>query len=157
MNELNRRNFLLRGAAGLKRRVGYGALACTALGRNAMRITPRKRRRPPNLNSLRRKRPWRSSPSRHESFPRTALPEHEKPASCISSIAGWRRLAWTTRRHTGRASPELQARVSELFAGAAKFSALTTEQQDEVFAFLRRNYRYDSAAIPGASGGTEFF
>jgi gluconate 2-dehydrogenase gamma chain len=39
--------------------------------------------------------------------------------------------------------PELQARVGEMFSGVAKFSALTSEQQDEVL------HSFDEAAGPG--------
>ena len=39
--------------------------------------------------------------------------------------------------------PELQARVSEMFPGSAKFSALTPEQQDEVL------HSFDEPAGPG--------
>src|SRR4029077_6960847 len=53
--------------------------------------------------------------------------------------------------------PELQARVGELFPGAAKFSALTTEQQDEVLHTFDEHARPSRRSIRARPGAQNFF
>jgi len=70
-------------------------------------------------------------PSRPASFPRNDLPGAREPASCISSI-GLATFSADDQKTYREGLPELQARVTEMFPNAAKFSSLTPQQQDEV-------------------------
>ena len=53
--------------------------------------------------------------------------------------------------------PELQARVSEMFSGAAKFSALTLEQQDEVLHSLDEHAESSRRSLRALPRAQNFF
>src|SRR6267378_2369716 len=131
MNELNRRNFLLRGAAGLSAAwvtAHWPALLSAAThAHNAAKAAT-----PPRLEFF-----TPEEAVEIESVTARIIPSDGTPGAREAGVVyfidrGLATFGVDDQKTYREGLPELQARVSELFAGAAKFSALTTEQQDEV-------------------------
>jgi len=131
MNELNRRNFLLRGGAGLSAAwvTAHWPLLLSAAthAHNAAKAAT-----PPKLEFF-----TPQEAVEIESVTARIIPSDGTPGAREAGVVyfidrGLATFGVDDQKTYREGLPELQARVSELFAGADKFSGLTTEQQDEV-------------------------
>jgi gluconate 2-dehydrogenase gamma chain len=131
MNELNRRNFLLRGGAGLSAAwvtAHWPALLSAAThAHNATKASP-----PPKLEFFTPEEAVEIDSIAARIIPSDGTPGAREAGVVYFIDRGLATFGVDDQKGYREGLPELQARVNELFAGAAKFSALTTEQQDEV-------------------------
>lgn len=131
MNELNRRHFLLRAGTGLSAAwisAHWPALLSAAThAHSAAKAAP-----PPKFEFL-----TPEEATEIDAITARIIPTDDTPGAREAGIVYFvdRGLATfgTDDQKTYREGlPDLQARVSEMFPSVAKFSGLTTEQQDEV-------------------------
>ena len=143
MNELNRRNFLLRAGTGLSAAwvtAHWPALlsAATHAHKAAKAVTP------PKWEFL-----TAEEATEVEAITARIIPSDETPGAREAGVVyfidrGLATFGADDQKTYREGLPELQARVSEMFPGTAKFSGLTTEQQDHVL------HSFDEA--PAATG-----
>jgi gluconate 2-dehydrogenase gamma chain len=131
MIELNRRNFLLRAGSGLSAAwvtANWPALLSAAThAHNAAKATP-----PPRFEFL-----TPEEAAEIDAITARVIPADDTPGAREAGVIYFidRGLAtfWADDQKTYREGlPELQTRVTEMFPSVAKFSGLSTEQQDEV-------------------------
>ncbi len=156
MNELNRRNFLLRGAAGLSATwvtAHWPALLSAAThAHNAAKAAT-----PPKLEFF-----TPQEAVEIESVTARIIPSDGTPGAREAGVVyfidrGLATFGVDDQKTYREGLPELQARVSELFAGAAKFSGLTTEQQDEVLHSFDATTGATRRAFRARPGAQNFF
>lgn len=152
MNELNRRNFLLRAGTGLSAAwvtTHWPALLAAAThAHNAAKAAT-----PPKWEFL-----TAEEAAEVEAITARIIPSNETPGAREAGVVyfidrGLATFGVDDQKTYREGLPELQARVSEMFPGTAKFSGLPAEQQDQVLhsfdeaaAATRRGFR----ARPGA-------
>src|SRR6202521_3405425 len=141
MNELNRRNFLLRAGTGLSATwvsANWPALlSATTHARNAAQAAT-----PPKFEFF-----TPEEAAEIDAITARIIPTDDTPGAREAGVVYFIDRGLTTfgadDQKTYRGGlPELQARVSEGFPDATKFSALTPDQQDEVL------HTFDVAAQP---------
>jgi gluconate 2-dehydrogenase gamma chain len=131
MNELNRRHFLLRAGTGLSAAwvsANWPALLSAATHAH----DAAKAATPPKFEYF-----TAEEAAEIEAITARIIPTDDTPGAREAGVVYFidRGLAtfWADDQKTYRGGlPELQARVSEIFPNATKFSTLTPEQQDEV-------------------------
>ena len=152
MNELNRRNFLLRTGTGLSAAwVTAHWPALLAAATHAHNVA--KAATPPKWEFL-----TAEEAAEVEAITARIIPSNETPGAREAGVVyfidrGLATFGVDDQKTYREGLPELQARVSEMFPGSPKFSGLTAEQQDEVLhsfdeapTATRRGFR----ARPGA-------
>jgi gluconate 2-dehydrogenase gamma chain len=152
MNELNRRNFLLRAGTGLSAAwvsANWPALLSAAThAHNAAKSAT-----PPKFEFL-----TPEDAAEIEAITARIIPTDETPGARDAGVIyfidrGLVTFAADAQKTYREGLPELQARVNELFPGSAKFSGLAVEQQDAVLHSFDENApatRRGSRARPGA-------
>jgi len=149
MNEINRRNFLLRAGTGFSAAwvtANWPALLSAAThAHNAAKAET-----PPKFEFL-----TPAEATEVEAITARIIPTDETPGAKEAGVVYFidRGLAtvYADDQKTYRAGlPELQARVSEMFPGSAKFSSLTPEKQDEILHSFDENAAPGRRARPGA-------
>jgi gluconate 2-dehydrogenase gamma chain len=141
MNELNRRNFLLRAGTGLSAAwvsANWPALLSAATHAH----DAAKAATPPKFEFF-----TAEEAVEIEAVTARILPTDDTPGAREAGVVYFidRGLAtfWADHQKTYRGGlPELQARVGEIFPSATRFSTLTPEQQDEVL------HTFDELAKP---------
>jgi gluconate 2-dehydrogenase gamma chain len=142
MNELNRRNFLLRAGAGLSAAwvsANWPALLSAAThAHNAANAAV-----PPKFEFL-----TPEEAAEIEAITARIIPTDETPGAREAGVVyfidrGLATFYIDDQKTYHEGLPELQARVSEMFPGVAKFSGLATEQQDEIL------YSFDENTVAG--------
>jgi gluconate 2-dehydrogenase gamma chain len=131
MNDLNRRNFLRRAGTGLSAAwvtAHWPALLAAAThAHNAAKAAT-----PPQWEFL-----TAEEAAEVEAITARIIPSNETPGAREAGVVyfidrGLATFGADDQKTYREGLPELQARVSEMFPGTAKFSGLTAEQQDEV-------------------------
>jgi gluconate 2-dehydrogenase gamma chain len=147
MNDLNRRDFLLRAGTGLSAAwisANWPALLSAAThAHNAAKATT-----PPKFEFF-----TPEEAAEIEAITARIIPTDETPGAREAGVVyfidrGLTTFATDSQKTYRKGLPELQARVSEMFPGAAKFSGLALEQQDAVL----HSFDGDSAAGQGPFG-----
>src|SRR5438552_8025368 len=142
MIELNRRNFLLRAGTSLGAAwvtTNWPALLSAAThAHNVARATL-----PPKYEFL-----TPEEAAEIEAITARIIPSDDTPGAREAGVVffidrGLATFGVDDQKTYREGLPELQARVTEMFSGFAKFSALTPEQQDQVL------HSFDEPAEPG--------
>ncbi|SRR5258708_6286901 len=156
MNQLNRRNFLLRAGTGFSAAwvsANWPALLSAAThAHNAAKAAT-----PPRFEFF-----TPEEAAEVEAITARIIPTDDTPGAREAGVVyfidrGLASFAADAQKTYREGLPELRARVSEIFPGASKFSGLTTEQQDAVL------HSFDESALtrPGAfrarPGAQNFF
>jgi gluconate 2-dehydrogenase gamma chain len=156
MNELNRRNFLLRTGTGLSAAwitANWPALLSAAThAHNAAKAAT-----PPKFDFF-----TPEEAAEVEAITARIIPTDETPGAREAGVVYFidRGLATfdSGNQKTYREGlPELQARVKEMFPSAAKFSGLTAEQQDTVLQSFDENAPTTRRAFRARPGAQNFF
>ena len=140
MNELSRRDFLLRAGTGLS--VTWvtahwsDLLSAATHAHNAAKSTT-----PPNFEFL-----TPEEATEIEAITARIIPTDETPGAREAGVVyfidrGLATFGANDQKTYREGLPELLGRVGEMFPGTAKFSGLTTEQQDEVL------HSFDEGAV----------
>lgn len=152
MNELNRRNFLLRAGTGLSAAwvtAHWPALLSAAThAHNAAKAAT-----PPKWEFL-----TAEEATEVEAITARIIPSDETPGAREAGVVyfidrGLATFGADDQKTYREGLPELQARVGEMFPGTTKFSGLTPQQQDQVlhsFDEASAATRRGSRARPGA-------
>jgi Gluconate 2-dehydrogenase subunit 3 len=156
MNELNRRNFLLRTGTGLSAAwiaANWPAVLSAAThAHNAAKAAT-----PPKFEFF-----TPEEAMEVEAVTARIIPTDDTPGAREAGVVYFidRALATfaTDDQKTCREGlPELQARVKEMFPSALKFSGLTAEQQDEVLHSFDENTSTTRRALRARPGAQNFF
>jgi gluconate 2-dehydrogenase gamma chain len=131
MNELNRRDFLLRAGTGLSAvwiTANWPELLSAATHAHSAAKTPT----PPKFEFF-----TPEEAAEIEAIAARIIPTDETPGAREAGVVyfidrGLATFAADDQKTYREGLPELQARVSEMFPSASKFSGLSVEQQDEV-------------------------
>jgi gluconate 2-dehydrogenase gamma chain len=156
MNELNRRNFLLRTGTGLSAAwitANWPALlsAATHAHEAARAATP------PKFEFF-----TPEEAAEVEAITTRIIPTDETPGAREAGVVYFIDRALTTfatdeQKKYREGLPELQARVKEVFPSAAKFSGLTAEQQDQVLHSFDEGGPATRRAFRPRPGAQDFF
>jgi gluconate 2-dehydrogenase gamma chain len=156
MNELNRRHFLLRAGTGLSAAWVMAhwpdlLSAATHAHKAAKAIAA------PKFEFL-----TAEEGAEIEAITARIIPTDETPGAREAGVVyfidrGLATFGAEDQKTYREGLPELQARISEMFPGKAKFSSLTTEQQDEVLHSFDENGSLIGRAFQARPGAQNFF
>jgi gluconate 2-dehydrogenase gamma chain len=156
MNELNRRNFLLRAGAGLSAAwisANWPALlsAATHAHNAAKAATP-----------LKFEFFTSEEAAEIEAITARLIPTNETPGAREAGVVYFIDRGLTTfgaddQKTYREGLPDLQARVSEMFPSVSEFSGLTAERQDEVLHSFDENSDAPKRAFRARPGAQNFF
>lgn len=156
MNELNRRNFLLRAGTGLSAAwvtAHWPALLSAAThAHNAAKAAS-----PPKFEFLTGEEGIEIEAIASRIIPTDGTPGAREAGVVYFIDRGLATFGADDQKTYGEGLPELQARVSEMFPSAAKFSGLTGEQQDEVLRTFEENAAATRSAFRARPGAQNFF
>lgn len=156
MNELNRRNFLLRAGTGLSAAwvsANWPALLSAATHAHSAA----KAAMPPKFEFL-----TPEEAAEIEAISARIIPTDDTPGAREAGVVyfidrGLATFAADDQKTYREGLPELQARVSEMFTGAAKFAGLAEEQQDEVLHSFGENAPATGRALRMRPRAQNFF
>ncbi len=156
MNELNRRNFLLRAGTGLSAAwvmANWPALLCAATHAHkaAKAVTP------PKFEFF-----TPEEAAEIEAITSRIIPTDDTPGAHEAGVVYFIDHVLVTfgvddQKTYHEGLPELHARVSEMFPSASKFSGLTAEQQDAVLHSFDENAPATRRAFRARPGAQNFF
>jgi gluconate 2-dehydrogenase subunit 3-like protein len=156
MNELNRRKFLLRAGTGLSAAwvsANWPALVSAAThAHDAAKSIP-----PPRFEFF-----TAEEAAEIEAVTARIIPTDETPGAREAGIVyfidrGLATFGVDDQKTYREGLPELQARVSEMFLSASKFSGLATERQDEVLHSFDEKTDAPGRAFRARPGAQNFF
>jgi gluconate 2-dehydrogenase gamma chain len=156
MNELNRRNFLLRAGTGLSAAwvsANWPALLSAATHAHSAA----KAAMPPKFEFL-----TPEEAAEIEAITARIIPTDDTPGAREAGVVyfidrGLVTFAADNQKTYREGLPELQARVSEMFPGATKFAGLAVEQQDEVLRSFDESTVTPRRAFRSRAGVPNFF
>jgi len=156
MNELNRRNFLLRAGTGLSAAwvtAHWPALLSAAThAHNAAKAAS-----PPKFEFLTAEEGIEIEAIASRIIPTDGTPGAREAGVVYFIDRGLATFGADDQKTYREGLPELQARVGEMFPSAAKFSGLTAEQQDEVLRTFEENAAATRGAFRARPGAQNFF
>jgi gluconate 2-dehydrogenase gamma chain len=130
-NELSRRNFLLRAGTGISAAwVSANWPALLSASKHAHSAA--QAAKPPKLEFFTPEQATEIDAITARIIPTDELPGAREAGVVYFIDRGLATFAADDQKMYREGLPELQARVTEMFPSAAKFSSLTSEQQDEV-------------------------
>ncbi len=156
MNELNRRNFLLRAGTGLTAAwvsANWPALLSAAThAHNAAKATP-----PPKFEFF-----TPEEAAEIEAITARILPTDDTPGAREAGVAyfidrGLATFGADDQKTYREGLPDLEARVKEMFPSVSKFSSLAAEQQDAVLQSFDENTDASRRAFRPSPGAQNFF
>src|SRR3989442_7183234 len=156
MNQLNRRNFLLRAGTGFSAAwvsANWPALLSAAThAHNAAKAAT-----PPKFEFF-----TPEEAAEIEAITARIIPTDDTPGAREAGVVyfidrGLATFAVENQKTYREGLPELQARVTEMFPGVAQFSAATPEQQDEVLHSFDEQTETSPRAFRPPPGGHDFF
>src|ERR1700674_1182993 len=156
MNELNRRNFLLRAGTGFSAAwvsANWPALlSATTHAHNAAKAAT-----PPKFEFF-----TPEEAAEIEAITARIIPTDDTPGAREAGVVyfidrGLATFGADDQKTYREGLPELQARVIEMFPNAAKFSSLTPQQQDEALHSLDENAPSPRRPFPARPGAQNFF
>ena len=156
MNELNRRNFLLRAGTGLSA-AWVTAHWPAVLSAATHAHEAAKAATPPKFEFF-----TPEEAAEIEAISGRIIPTDETPGAREAGVVyfidrGLATFGADDQKTYREGLPELQARVTELFPSATKFSGLTTEQQDEVLRSFDETAAATRRAFRARPGAQNFF
>jgi len=156
MNELNRRNFLLRAGTGLSA-AWVTAHWPAVLSAATHAHEAAKAATPPKFEFF-----TPEEAAEIEAISGRIIPTDETPGAREAGVVyfidrGLATFDADDQKTYREGLPELQARVTELFPSATKFSGLTTEQQDEVLRSFDETAAATRRAFRARPGAQNFF
>src|SRR5216683_7291355 len=138
MNELNRRNFLLRTGTGISAAwitANWPALLSTSKHAHSAAVAAR----PPKLEFFTPEQATEIDAITARIIPTDEMPGAREAGVLYFIDRGLATFSADDQKTYREGLPELQARVTEMFPNAAKFSSLTPQQQDELLHSLYAN------------------
>src|SRR5882762_7947755 len=156
MNELNRRDFLLRAGTGLSATwvsANWAPILSAAThAHNARKATP-----PPKFEFF-----TAEEAAEMEAITARIIPTDDTPGAPEAGVVyfidrGLATFGVDDQKTYREGLPELQARVSEMFPSVSKFSGLTTEQQDAILHSFDEKSDSPRRAFRARPGARNFF
>jgi gluconate 2-dehydrogenase gamma chain len=155
-NELSRRNFLLQAGTGLSA-AWVAAHWPALLAASTHARLAAKSAAPPKFEFF-----TPEQAAEIDAITARILPTDDTPGAREAGVVyfidhGLTTFATDDQKTYREGLPELQARVGELFPGVAKFSALTSEEQDEVLHTFDEHAQPTRRSIRARPGAQNFF
>ena len=156
INELSRRNFLLRAGTGISAAwisANWPALLSASKYAHDAAVAAR----PPKLEFFTTEQATEIDAISARIIPTDELPGAREAGVLYFIDRGLATFSGDDQKTYREGLPELQARVTEMFPDAAKFSSLTSQQQDEVLHSLDQNAPASRRPFRERPGAQNFF
>ena len=155
-NELSRRNFLLRAGTGISA-AWISANWPALLSASKHAHSAAQAAKPPKLEFFTPEQATEIDAITARIIPTDELPGAREAGVVYFIDRGLATFAADDQKMYREGLPELQARVTEMFPSAAKFSSLTSEQQDEVLHSFDQNAPAQRRPFRPRPGAQNFF
>jgi gluconate 2-dehydrogenase gamma chain len=156
INELSRRAFLLRAGTGISAAwISANWPALLSAARHAHEAA--QAAKPPKLEFFTPEQATEIDAISARIIPTDELPGAREAGVLYFIDRGLATFSADDQKTYREGLPELQARVTEMFSNAAKFSSLTPQQQDEVLHSLDENAPSARRALRPRPGAQNFF
>ncbi len=156
INELSRRTFLLRAGTGISAAwisANWPALLSTSKHAHSAAVAAR----PPKLEFFTPEQATEIDAITARIIPTDEMPGAREAGVLYFIDRGLATFSADDQKTYREGLPELQARVTEMFPNAAKFSSLTPQQQDEVLHSLDENAPSPQRPFRASPGAQNFF